>query len=72
MSSDHTYEGLVETRQRLVRAEYLIEDAVGWLSDIMAEDSTRDGDPPSDKDVMRWVEDWLSEANDYLNGDNNE
>ena len=51
-------------------ASALIEDAVGWLSDIVAEDSTRDGDPPSDEDIARWVEDWLSEANNYLRGNN--
>ena len=68
MSEDIIYEGLVEARERLVDAEVLIEDAIGWLSDIMAEDSTRDGEPPTGKEITRWVESWLEEANKYMNG----
>jgi len=69
MSNDHIYEGLVEVREQLVTADSLIEEAVGWLSDIMADDNTRDGEPPTGKEVTQWVEDWLSAAADYLNGD---
>ncbi|CAB4172020.1 hypothetical protein UFOVP1346_53 [uncultured Caudovirales phage] len=50
-------------------ADGLIEDAIGWLSNIVANDNTRDGEPPSGKEITRWVEEWLSEANKYL--DNN-
>lgn len=53
-------------------ADALIEDAVGWLSDIMADDNTRDGERPSDKDVICWVEDWIAEATNYLNGGTND
>ena len=51
MSNDHVYEGL----------------AIGWLSDINAEDSTRDGEPPTGKEIAQWVEDWLAEANEFMN-----
>lgn len=72
MGNDYIYEGLVEARNRIEIADGLIEDAVGWLSDIMAEDSTRDGEPPTGKEITRWVEEWLGEATNYLNGVNNE
>ena len=69
MSNDHIYEGFVEARERLNTADGLIEDAIGMLSDIMADDSTRDGEPPSGKEITRWAEQWLGEATNYLNGD---
>ena len=72
MIDDNVYEGLVEAKEQLVVADGLIEEAVGWLSDIMAEDSTRDGEPPTGKEIAQWTEDWLAEANKYLNGENNE
>jgi len=72
MSNDHIYEGLVEVREQLVTADGLIEEAVGWLSDIMADDNTRDGEPPTGKEITQWVEDWLAAASEYLNGENNE
>ena len=54
---------------RNVWADELIEDAVGMLSDIMADDSTRDGEPPSGKEITRWAEQWLGEATTYLKGE---
>jgi hypothetical protein len=72
MSNDNVYEGLVEIREQLVVADGLIEEAVGWLSDIMADDSTRDGEPPTGKEITQWVEDWLAAASEYMNGENNE
>jgi hypothetical protein len=64
MSQDMT-----EMGERLFWAEELIEDAVGMLSDIVAEDNTRDGEPLSGKEITRWVEGWLNQATDYLHGD---
>jgi hypothetical protein len=72
MSNDYIYEGLVEARSRIEIADGLIEEATGWLSDIMADDSTRDGEPPTGKEIIQWVEDWLAAASEYLNGENNE
>jgi hypothetical protein len=60
---------MTEMGERLGWADELIEDAVGMLSDIMADDSTRDGEPPSGKEITRWVEAWLNQATDYLHGE---
>jgi len=60
---------VMEMGNRLFLADELIEDAVGMLSDIMADDSTRDGEPPSGKEITRWVEQWLGEATTYLKGE---
>lgn len=61
-----------EEQDNLSRADGLIEDAVGWLSDIVANDNTRDGEPPSGKEITRWVEEWLHEASKYLENTNKE
>jgi len=55
-----------EGQDNLSRADGLIEDAVGWLSDIVANENTRDGESPSGKEITRWVEEWLYEATQYL------
>ena len=68
MSNDHVYEGLVEVKEELVQACGLIEEAIGWLSDINAEDNTRDGEPPTGKEIAQWVEDWLAEATKFMEG----
>jgi len=60
---------VMEMGNRLFLADELIEDAVATLSDIMADDSTRDGEPPTGKEITRWAESWLSEATDYLKGE---
>jgi len=63
---------VMEMGNRLFLADELIEDAVAMLSDIMADDSTRDGEPPTGKEITQWVEDWLAAASEYMNGENNE
>lgn len=55
---------------RMDRADDLIESAVAWLTDITADESTRDGEPPSDEAVTIWLEGWLEEAREYLKENN--
>jgi hypothetical protein len=50
----------------ITEGDALLLEALGWLSDIMAEDSTRDGEPPTSKDIGDWVENWIPRAQDWL------
>lgn len=45
----------------------LLEEALGWISNIMAEDSSRDGDPPTGAEISAWTNDWIPRAGDWLN-----
>lgn len=46
----------------------LLEEAVGWIADIMADDSTRDGEPPTGDEISIWVNDWLPRAQAWVSG----
>jgi hypothetical protein len=50
----------------ITEGDALLLEALGWLSDIMAEDSTRDGEPPTSKDIGDWIENWIPRAQDWL------
>ena len=48
--------------------EALLIEALGWISDIMADDSTRDGEPPSGKEIADWTESWTGRTQQWLHG----
>lgn len=49
------------------RGEALLQEALGWISDIMADDGTRDGDPPTGAEISAWAEQWIQDTQDWLN-----
>jgi hypothetical protein len=44
----------------------LLEEALGWISDIMAEDSSRDGDPPTGAEISNWTNEWIPRTQRWL------
>ena len=71
MNIEDVLKELAEVKEEKVTADVLIEDAIGMLSNIMAEDNTRDGDPPTGEEITRWVDEWLENASEYYFGENN-
>ena len=47
----------------------LLEEALGWISNIMAEDNTRDGDPPTGAEISNWTNDWIPRTQRWLAGE---
>jgi hypothetical protein len=44
----------------------LLEEALGWISNIMAEDSSRDGDPPTGAEISNWTNEWIPRTQRWL------
>jgi len=52
---------------RLTTAEELIEEANGWLAEMIAEmNSVDDKEPPTPEEVEQWVCSWMDRAEAWM------